>query len=608
MPAMHQVKLVFAAIILYVAIFTRVGSGATPMPLPPVPTPVQLEWQRTELTMFLHFGMNTFTNREWGEGTESEKLFDPTAFDAKQWVQVAQRAGFKLMLLTAKHHDGFCLWPSKYTEHCVKNSPWKNGRGDVVREFTDACHAVNMKIGLYLSPWDRNQQTYGTDAYNDYFVNQLTELLSNYGKINEIWFDGACGEGPNGKKQVYDWKRYYATIRRLAPNTLIAVTGPDVRWVGNESGLAKIGETSVQLDKEASKDQPRMKWYPAECDVSIRPGWFYHANEDGSVKTLDELLRIYYASVGRNSVLLLNVPPDPRGLFADADVQRLKEFGNAVRSIEQGRLKAIALAKCFDASQFPAAKAVDGDLNTYWAAPHNDKTTVLELNFGSPRTFNVLNVQEAISQGERVAKYHIDAEQDGRWEVLARGTVIGQRNLHVISKTTAQRIRLVITNAKALPCIAEFGAYLTNAVPPQVELPLTLGKPAMASDVHLNETIYGADKAVDSEFGSRWATNDNTRACWLEIDLDDPMKIGRVAIYEADPRITRFAIEYRETQNDKWKIAYFGRKAGRQFKAEFPPVIARFVRLNIVEAINSPTVYEFQIFAPPKPCEIKNVK
>ena len=574
----------------------RIASAAEPAPLPPVPTAEQLAWQRGELTMFLHFGVNTFTDREWGDGTESEKVFNPSALDARQWARTAKEAGFKLMILTAKHHDGFCLWPSRYTEHSVKNSPWKDGRGDVVREFVEACRAEGLKVGLYLSPWDRNHRLYGSDAYNDYFVNQLTELLTNYGRIDELWFDGACGEGPNGKKQVYDWNRYYATIRKLAPQALIAICGPDIRWVGNESGVARIGESSVREDGKGPDGKPRLRWYPAECDVSIRPGWFYHAGEDAKVKSLAKLMEIYFASVGRNSVLLLNVPPDRRGLMADADVARLKEFGAAVRALDQGRLKAQASAPATE--PFAAARAIDGKVDTYWAAPSDAKPAALELDFGTPQKFNVLNVQEPIALGERVTKYHIDAEQDGRWQTLAYGTVIGHRNLHPLPETAARRVRLVIDAHKAAPCIAEFSVHRASSVPPPAELPVTANKPAKASDVHGNETNYGADKAIDGDESTRWATNDRTRDCYLEVDLERSQPIGRLVIREFESRITRFALEYRETENAEWRVAHTGAKVGKKLSTKFPPVMARWVRLHILEATFAPSIWEFQVFRP----------
>jgi alpha-L-fucosidase len=381
----------------------------------PVPTPEQLAWQRMELTMFCHFGVNTFTDREWGDGREDPSVFNPSDLDGHQWVAAARSAGFKLMILTAKHHDGFCLWPSAHTDHSVERSPWRGGKGDVVREFVTACRAGDMKIGLYLSPWDRNAPTYGSEAYNDYFCAQLTELLSHYGVIDEVWFDGACGEGPNGKKQVYDWPRYFALIRKLQPKALIAISGPDVRWVGNESGVARPGESSVQKARPGvhiGRVPGEPVWYPAECDVSIRPGWFYHAAQDSRVKPLTHLLDIYFQSVGRNSVLLLNVPPDKRGRFADPDVARLKEFGDAVRALYADRVAGGEGASTAD--------------------------------FGAPRVFNLADIREDIAGGERVQAYRIEARQDGAWRTVASGTAIGQRNLHRLEPVTADAARLVL--------------------------------------------------------------------------------------------------------------------------------------------------------------------
>jgi len=318
------------------------------------PTARQLRWQQLELTAFFHFGVNTYTDKEWGDGTEDPKIFNPTALDAKQWVRIAKEAGVKQVIITAKHHDGFCLWPSKFTNHSVKTSPWKNGDGDVVKEVSDACNEMNIGFGIYLSPWDRNNSTYGTEAYNDYFINQLTELLTNYGTVDEVWFDGANGEGKNGKKQVYDFARWYKLIRRLQPQAVIAIMGPDVRWVGTETGYGREQEWSVvpidamntkevsgnsqtSIDLKPTGDMKgdvlgnrqkilnakALAWYPAETDVSIRPGWFYHSKEDDKVKSPDKLLDIYFNSVGKNSVLLLNIPPNKQGLISDADIKSL---------------------------------------------------------------------------------------------------------------------------------------------------------------------------------------------------------------------------------------------------------------------------------------------
>ena len=300
-----------------------------------------------ELTAFLHFGINTFTDREWGDGTEDPKLFNPTNLDADQWVRTLKEAGFQMVILTAKHHDGFCLWPSRYTTHSVASSNWKDGKGDVVREVRDACTKYGMKFGVYLSPWDRNAPCYGdSPKYNQYFIDQLTELLTNYGEVHEVWFDGANGEGPNGKKQEYDWDRFYETIQRLQPKAVMAIMGDDVRWVGNEKGWSAtvltpgiygrseanngqlgISNMSADLGSRAMLEKAsELFWYPSEVDVSIRPGWFYHTYEDSKVKSVKQLMDIYCQSVGYNSVLLLNIPPDREGRINAADAQRLKEF------------------------------------------------------------------------------------------------------------------------------------------------------------------------------------------------------------------------------------------------------------------------------------------
>ncbi len=590
----------FLSLLLLMLAVPALPASLAPAPLPPCPTPQQLAWQRMELTMFLHFGMNTFTSREWGEGKEAEKLFNPSELDARQWVRAARAGGFKLMILTVKHHDGFCLWPSRYTGHGVQNSPWKNGQGDVVREFVDACRAEGMKVGLYLSPWDRNHASYGSDAYNDYFVNQLTELLTNYGPVDELWFDGACGEGPNGKKQVYDWPRFYATIRQFAPQALIAVSGPDIRWVGNESGLARVGESSVQPGQAAQK-QAVTKWYPAECDVSIRPGWFYHSAEDAKVKSLDKLLDLYFKSVGRNSVLLLNVPPDQRGLIADADVARLREFGAAVRGLNKNAVTADGLATAgatrAPAMQFGPQRALDADPDTYWSTPDDITTNWLEVVLKQPREINALSVGEAVALGERVSRYHIEIEQAGEWRTVARGTTIGQRNLFSLPRLTVSRLRLVIEAARACPAIASFAAYLAPVTPPaQLPLPesLALGKPVKVSNVH--SAAYPGDQAVDGNRDTRWATADETRACWLEVDLGQGRHFDRVTINELTPRIQRFEIQYRLNQTDPWQTALAGTAAGRDFDRQFPAVLGRYVRLNILAASFAPTISEFGIY------------
>lgn len=448
------------------------------------PTPRQLTWQRYELTAFFHFGINTFTGREWGDGKEDPKLFNPRELDCRQWVRAVKAAGVKLAILTAKHHDGFCLWPSKLTKHCVSASPWRGGRGDVCRAFVSACRAEGIKVGMYLSPWDRHEPSYGTPAYNDFFVGQLEELFEAYGPIDEIWFDGACGEGPNGKRQEYDWSRYYATIRKRNPNCVIAVSGPDVRWVGNESGLARESEWSVvgaqALDNDAVRagfedyhfehaDVTRMAqqqaevvkpavldaqsktlgalremlsaerwvWYPAECDVSIRPGWFYHPEQDGQVKSLRQLMDIYDRSVGRNAVLLLNIPPMPSGKLHQTDVARLQRFGQALR--QTFRLNLLGRMK-------PGQT---------------------EVQLPQPVSFDTLLIQEDIAQGQLVERFHIEAILHGKqtWETIATSTTIGhKRILRLPQRVIARAVRLVIDEARGQPHILSFSAHRAAAL------------------------------------------------------------------------------------------------------------------------------------------------
>ena len=449
----------FALIISAICLSPAKALAADPFPSP---SPQQLAWQRHELIAFAHFGMNTFTDREWGEGNEDPKLFNPTDFDARQWAAVLKDSGVKLLILTAKHHDGFCLWPSQFTEHCVKNSPWRGGKGDVVREVVDALHEKQIRVGLYLSPWDRNQPTYGdSPKYNEHFRNQLRELLTHYGPIDEVWFDGACGEGPNGKKQEYDWPGYYALIRQLQPNALIAISGPDIRWVGNESGVAREDESSVVKRGDQSS------WYPAECDVSIRPGWFYHQSEDSKVKSLASLADIYFKSAGRNSVLLLNIPPDRRGHIAEADVARLKElraFLDQLYATDYIKSATITVSGQSDATH-GENQLHDGDLGTYWMPAAGQTTAQVELDLGQPRTFNVARIQENIALGERVQAYHVEVLADSKWRTVTAGRVMGQKQLRRFPAVTARKVRLVIDQACAPPAISEFGLHFNSLAP-----------------------------------------------------------------------------------------------------------------------------------------------
>ena len=428
-----------------------------------VPTPQQLEWQQMEFTAFLHFGMNTFTGNEWGNGKESPELFNPSELDCEQWVKALKDGGFKMAIITAKHHDGFCLWPTATTEYSVKNSPWKGGKGDVVRELRDACEKYGMKFGVYLSPWDRNAECYGdSPAYNKFFIEQLTELLSNYGEVHEVWFDGANGEGPNGKKQEYDWTAILAKIRELQPKAVTAIMGDDVRWVGNEGGMGRDTEWSAtamapgsythkneamkalginNMSKDlGSRDliakAQEAYWYPSEVDVSIRPGWFYHADQDERVRSLANLVNIYYRSVGCNSVLLLNIPPDKRGLIHEIDVQRIKELSDYIN-------------KTF------ANNYVENGNQIWQAAAGQSK----EYNVKAGTMVNTFLIQEDIAQGQRVEDFLVEIYSNGAWQYAAEGTTVGYKRLLRFSDCQPEKIRVTIRGTRATANITNIGLY-----------------------------------------------------------------------------------------------------------------------------------------------------
>ncbi len=399
----------------------------------PTPSAAQLAWQRDELAIFVHFGVNTFTDREWGDGSESPSIFNPARLDARQWARAAKAAGAKAMILTAKHHDGFCLWPTATTTHSVASSPWKNGKGDVVREFVDACRAEGLKPGLYCSPWDRNHPAYGDSArYNDVYIAQLTELLTRYGALNEVWFDGANAEGPNGKRQVYDWPRTWALVRKLQPNAIMfSDAGPDVRWIGNERGVAGethwstirpesvpyIGASGDDVIKSLQEGHADGSvWRPGETDVSIRPGWFYHAAEDARVRSDEDLAGLFFTSVGRNSKLLLNVPPTRDGLFHETDVARLR----GMRAL---------LDRTFGKALRPAT--------TRWRVT-GATSGVLALRFAAPTAIATIDLREAIAEGQRVASWAL-VSVSGTPVELAQGTTIGYRQLRRLSADVAAR-------------------------------------------------------------------------------------------------------------------------------------------------------------------------
>ena len=433
---------------------------AGPPAVRPLPTRDQAAYQRLERIAFFHFGPNTYVDSEFGDGNADPSVFNPTELDARQWMAVLKSAGFKLGMLTAKHHDGFCLWPTKCGEYNVAKSPWKNGQGDVIKEFTDAARAAGIKVGLYLSPLSNHAaDSSGAPGYFDKLKCMLTEVLSNYGEVSEVWFDGNLA--PRG-----DWNEVVALVRRLQPRVVIqmgpeiAVMNADIRWVGNEAGIAPPGTASVQTRNGTPV------WYPAECDVSIRPGWFHHDSQDSQVKSVNQLLDIYFKSVGRNCPLLLNIPPDQRGLIAAPDVARMMEFGNALASIfrtNQARGQAATADSVFaDAPDFAAARAVDDNLGSYWAAAGGKTAGRLEIDLGASKSFTVVSIQEPIQLGERSTKYHVEIQAEGAdtWTTIGSGTVIGTRNLlRLGSPQAARKLALVIEQARAVPAIAELAVY-----------------------------------------------------------------------------------------------------------------------------------------------------
>jgi alpha-L-fucosidase len=458
--------------------------ASPPEPYGPTPTARQLRWHEMEFYGFVHFTVNTFTDREWGQGDESEDTFNPADFDPDQIASTAKLAGMKGLILTAKHHDGFCLWPSKYTEHSVKNSSWKNGHGDVVKELSQACARQGLRFGVYLSPWDRNNKDYGRPEYITYYRNQLRELLTQYGDIFTVWFDGANGGsgyygGARETRHInaatyYDWDTTRALVRELMPMAVMfSDAGPDVRWVGNENGIAGDpcwatlnsdgrypGGSSAGLN---SGERPGTDWIPAECDVSIRPGWFYHAKEDDKVKSPERLLDIYYKSVGRGACLNLNIPPDRRGQIHDTDVRALREFRRILDATFATNLALQAKATASNirggARDFAPANLFDGRRDTFWTTDDNVTTPELVLEFPQPVTFNVVSLREYLPLGQRIESFALDQWKDGDWSEFAKGTSIGNLRLVRGAKISTQKVRLRITKAPVGPALSELGLF-----------------------------------------------------------------------------------------------------------------------------------------------------
>ncbi len=424
--------------------------GCKPRPYGPVPSEAQLRWQEMEYNMFVHFGPNTFTGLKWGQGSETEDIFHPTALDCRQWAATAKAAGMKGIIITAKHHDGFCLWPNPESLHTVARSSWRGGQGDVLKDLSEACREYGLKFGVYISPWDRNDPAYGSPAYNEKYIRTLQSVHDGrYGPVFEQWFDGACGEGPNGKRQEYDWPAFHEAVWALSPDAILfSDVGPGCRWMGNERGVA--GETNwSRLDvagfTPGAGAPPRdtlargnvfgKQWIPGEIDVSIRPGWFWRESENAQVKSVEQLADIWLTSVGRNALLLLNVPPDTRGHIHEIDSTRLMEF-------RAWREKVLGVNLAADAGIRKRARG-----------------SIWEMTLPEARTVNYVQLQEEIALGQRISGFRVEAKDAGGWRTIAEGTTIGYKRILPVATVTARKVRVTITASLARPVLKDIALY-----------------------------------------------------------------------------------------------------------------------------------------------------
>jgi alpha-L-fucosidase len=475
-------KRIFIILISFISL-SACAQVKPPVPFGPVPSDRQLAWHEMEYYMFVHFTVNTFTDKEWGYGDELESVFNPTAIDCRQWAKVAKDAGMKGIIITAKHHDGFCLWPSQFTEHSVKNSVWKDGKGDVLMELRKACDEFGLKMGVYLSPWDRNSAVYGTPAYLVYYRNQLRELLTKYGDIFEVWFDGANGgDGYYGgaretrkidNKTFYDWPNTHSIVRELQPSAVMfSDAGPDIRWVGNESGMGSLTNWCLLKKDEMYPGGDFAKilgaghedgnyWVPAEVDVSIRRGWFYHQKQDSLVRSPENLMELYYNSVGRNSNLLLNVPPDRRGLLHENDVKSLLGFREMLKKefeidIAKGKK---ANATSIRGKGYKASNVNDGNPETYWATKDGQTSGDIIIDLGAETELNRIILQEYIKLGQRVQEFKVSAYSNGEWKPLIDGTTIGHKVIRKFPVIQSSQIKVTISKSKACPVISNIELY-----------------------------------------------------------------------------------------------------------------------------------------------------
>lgn len=565
-------KLFLALSVLFLFVQTSCKNVEAPSACGPVPSSRQLAWHEMETYAFVHFNMNTFTGLEWGLGGEDPKLFNPTELDCRQWARVCKENGLKGIILTAKHHDGFCLWPSKYTEHSVKNSPWKGGKGDVLKELSEACKEYGLKFGVYLSPWDRNHADYGKPEYITYFKNQLRELLTNYGDIFEVWFDGANGGdgyygGANERRNVdrktyYNWPEIYKIVRQLQPNAMLfSDAGPDCRWCGTESGwVGKTNWSMLRRDEyypgcDCSKklqvgDEDGTHWLPAEVDVSIRPGWYYHKSEDHKVRTLPQMLDIYYHSVGRGGSFLLNFPVDRRGLIHENDVASLHAMSETLKADFANELVKGLSVKATNvrgnSRSYAASNVNDGDKETYWATDDAITTASLILEFDKETEFNRFLVQEYIPLGQRVQKFTLEAFTDGSWKEIASETTIGNKRILRFPTVEASKIRFNVVNAKACPLISNIEVF--NAPPVLV-----------APSITRNKAGYVTIKAADNELTIYYSLDGSTPNTDSKVYTSPFLLKGRatvkvIAIDAKTGKSSPVSQNYFDVSKKKWKV------------------------------------------------------
>lgn len=549
-----------------------------PEPVYPIPSESQLAWHDLEYYAFVHFNMNTFSDMEWGMGDESPEQFNPTELDTRQWAKVVKDAGMKGIIITAKHHDGFCLWPSAYTEHSVKNSPWKEGKGDLIRELREACDEYGLEMGIYYSPWDRNHAAYGTPEYISYMRNQLKELLTNYGDIFEVWFDGANGGtgyygGANENRFVdkltyYDWPKTYALVRELQPKAVMfSDGGPDVRWVGNEEGFAyettwsNLMRDSVYAgmpeypEKYASGQENGTHWVPAEADVSIRPGWYYHAYEDHKVKTLPQLLDIYYNSIGRNASLLINFPVDRRGLIHEKDVEQIMKLSTKIK--EDFAVDLVQKAKLSASNErgrgFEISQVLNEDKNKYWAAEDGVIHNEILIKFPQKQSINRFLAQEHIALGQRIKGFTLEAKTENGWQLIHKGTTIGTKRILRFDEVETDELKFSITDAKASPTLSKISVY---QAPKLLIEPLYQREKSGLVKLSLPESnvdiYYTLDGSVPDQTSQKYES---------PISIDQALQLSAISFDPLTGKRSDVLIKKLDIAKAKWKVIHSDQNA-----------------------------------------------